>query len=92
MPVLITAETVRTAVADQRHGVQYEVVDERVPGLRLSVNAPRRDPRSCGVLAAAKAKPSNLVFTHEPVMEATEVQPERRVMARAENACPPRSR
>jgi hypothetical protein len=44
------------------------------------------------VLAAAKAKPSNLVFTHEPVMEATEVQPERRVMARAENACPPRSR
>src|SRR6202051_3558515 len=39
MPVLITAETVKTALADQRRGVQYEVVDERVPGLRLSVKA-----------------------------------------------------
>ena len=39
MPVLITAEIVKTALADQRRGVQYEVVDERVPGLRLSVKA-----------------------------------------------------
>src|SRR5450759_394710 len=39
MPDLITAETVKTALADQRRGVQYEVVDERVPGLRLSVKA-----------------------------------------------------
>jgi integrase len=39
VPILITAETVRTALADQRRSVQYEVVDERVPGLRLSVKA-----------------------------------------------------
>jgi hypothetical protein len=39
MPILITAKIVRTALADQLSGVQYEVVDERVPGLRLSVKA-----------------------------------------------------
>ena len=39
MPVLITAETVKTALADRRRGVQYEVADKRVPGRRLSVKA-----------------------------------------------------
>lgn len=37
LPILINAKTVQTALADQRRGVQYEIVDERVPGLRLSV-------------------------------------------------------
>jgi hypothetical protein len=49
---------------------------------RLQHNAPRRDPRSCAVLAASKTpKPSRLVFLHEPVMEAAAPKDERRVMA-----------
>ena len=39
MPVLITSKMVRAALDAQRSGTQYELVDERVPGLRLSVKA-----------------------------------------------------